>query len=438
RRNGPYASILSKRPNASQQSALLSGRSEKPVISTGLTPLDAALSVPVQPSQPLLKPSNVLKHRTLAISGAGSVPPGLRRREVTEVTGPRGIGKTLLAMEAAANVLKSGQKVVWIDTAGPINRKRFQDVLHKGQPSGSRGQSLNEDEVVDGLLHFHQPTLSQLLALISNPPLGFPPADTGLIVIDSISSLFRAEFRTKLRPSATNNAGTAGGPSVQDPVASPSLSERRSARWNIKEEKLRWRVIGNILESLKKLSVVYDCAIIVTNEMATRFRPNQKPMLHESLSGPTWDVGIGTKLVLYWMWLPEEVRTQIYSQAPQAVRIAEILKVGKVPVDGKRKGRVIPFMILKDGLHPFTTEPNLTVIPLEPRHERSSPMPQPPKRKLEQYDSPTPHFCVIRDHSLMQLLPQSLQREQRKQKKQKCLLEMSSKRRFKLYQAKAT
>ncbi|KAI5309639.1 hypothetical protein KEM55_002754 [Ascosphaera atra] len=292
-------------------------------------------------------------------------------------------------MEAATDVLRSGQKVVWIDTAGPINRKRFQDVLRKGQPSGSQGKPQDGGEVLHGLLHFHPPTLSHLLALISNPPLGFPPADTGLIVIDSISSLFRAEFRTKLRPSAQSNAGIAGGSSVQDPIASPSLSERRSARWNIKEEKLRWRVIGNILESLKKLSVIYDCAIIVTNEMATRFRPNQKPMLHESLSGPTWDVGIGTKLVLYWMWLPEEVRTQIYSQPPQAVRIAEIIKVGKVPVDGKRKGRVIPFMILRDGLHPFTTEPSLTVIPLEPPHERSSSMPQPPKRKLEQYESPT-------------------------------------------------
>ncbi|KAI5281567.1 hypothetical protein KEM54_003178 [Ascosphaera aggregata] len=297
-------------------------------ISTSLPPLDAALAVPSRISQSPFKPSNLLRHRLSDVASIGSSPGGLRRGEVTEVTGPR-------------------------DTAGPLNTNRFWDIYAKDDKSADKkGEPPLFDvkgSALDKVFHFHVSTLSHLLALISLSPNGFPPADTGLIVIDSISSLFRAEFRTKLRRPFSNQASSADLEVDQNP--------RFTAKFNVLnpyEEKLRWRIIGNILSSLNKLANIFNCAVIVMNEMATRFRPGQRPMIHEALTGTTWDIGIGTKIILYWTWSPKEANTS----SCRAMRIAEVLKIGKVSTFGKRSEKIIPYIIQKTGLGLISTKLN--------------------------------------------------------------------------------
>lgn len=204
---------------------------------------------------------------------------------------------------------------------------------------------LTVDEMMKKMHHFHVSTLSHMIALLSLSPAGFPPPRTGLIVVDSMSSLLRAEFRVKLRKAFSkpaNDGDIDPGESIKNSPKSTGLDPQ--------EERLRWRVIGDILNSLKKSASIYTCAVIVTNEMATRFRSGQKPMLHETLTGPTWDIGMGTKIVLYWVWLPEETRSKIASKA-QAVRVAEVLRAGKVSGFRSREDRTIPYIVQKVRCH---------------------------------------------------------------------------------------
>ncbi|KMW68567.1 hypothetical protein, variant [Blastomyces dermatitidis ATCC 18188] len=312
-------------------------------VSTGLPRLDAALALPsgLRPS-PLGPGRNSQRY-----NGHQDVPAkGIKRGEVTEVTGPRGVGKTSLAMGIAARVLQAAQKVIWIDTAGPMNPTRLKDICQRVRVSGLSDNSSDaasnggrSDEILNELIYFHPPTLAHLLALISHPPKGFPPQETGLIVIDSISSLFTSEYRTKLPPRNSNP------------------KHRTTAE--SKDERTRWKIIGNLVMDLKKLAARLNCVVIVINEMASRFRGTQPPVLHEALSGITWDSGVTTRIKLCWHWLPPSLRSRVRMKR---VRFAEVAKVEKVGLMHGRSLRIVPFVIKKTGLHEFGPRPGGTPL----------------------------------------------------------------------------
>lgn len=119
-----------------------------------------------------------------------------------------------------------------------------------------------------------------------------------------------------------------------------------------KEERLRWKVIGNLMNGLKKLSASLDCAVVVINQMVTHFRSGMKPVLRESLLGTTYEMAISTKIVLYWSTLPRSRMSSAGSEF-QGVRIAEVVKLGEVTVSSEREKRIAPFAISKVCLFPF-------------------------------------------------------------------------------------
>ncbi|PGG95942.1 hypothetical protein AJ79_09797 [Helicocarpus griseus UAMH5409] len=334
-------------------------------ISTGLPRLDAALAL-----RSGLRPSPLGPGRGngRTASQPAASTRGVRRGEVTEVMGPRGTGKTAFAMGIAASVLQAGQKVVWIDTAGPVNPTRLNDILERekntllpdsSSPSHPAPSRENETgKLLNQLLHFHPPTLAHLLALISHPPKVFPPNDTGLIVVDSISSLFTSEYRTRLPPKNRRPKFTA-------------------INTETNEERTRWKIIGNLVMNLKKLAAKFNCVVIAINEMASRFREGQPPVLHESLSGVTWDSGIATRIVLCWHWLPPRFRSRVRMKR---VRLAEVVRTEKIGLLHGRSQRVVPFVIKKGGLYEFAPRHGATPLPLSIRtpvaHVRS-------KRKLD-------------------------------------------------------
>ncbi|KAK2787700.1 hypothetical protein FQN53_004723 [Emmonsiellopsis sp. PD_33] len=343
---------------------------DRGAIPTGLPRLDAALEL----RSSGLRPSPLGPGRSYVfIPGQSTASTrGVRRGEVTEVMGPRGVGKTAFAMGIAASVLQAGQKVVWIDTAGPVNPTRFKDILQKERntftpdtdaPSPPQPKDINPDDPLKNLHHFHPPTLAHLLALISHPPKTFPPPETGLIVIDSISSLFTSEYRTKMPPKRKSTKPTAES----------------------KEERTRWKIIGNLAANLKKLATKLNCAVITINEMASRFRPGQPPVLHQTLSGVTWDAGVATRLVLYWHWLPAEFRARVDVRMKR-VRIAEVVRMERVGLVAGRAGRIVPFVIMKTGLHEFipptpnNSDGNGTDTPLPPLSIRT---PNRPNRLMQ-------------------------------------------------------
>lgn len=253
---------------------------------------------------------------------------------------------------------------VSVDTSGPVCLDRFRDILRE-DIRRKRRSSLDEstpltggvrksvrqtiDDALKRLLYFHAPTLAHLMALISNPPPGFPPQDTGLLVIDNISTLFSTEFKPFL---PSKRASTISAPT--------SISRRRLDSME-KQDKLRWKLIGSLLSSLRKLALRLDSAVLTVNEMGSRFRSGRRPMLHQALSGVTWDLGVSTRIVLYFAWLPPQHRAQTRFGGMTRVRIAEVLKTGGNSHVVRSSKRVVPFLLVKGGVCDVPTELGLSV-----------------------------------------------------------------------------
>ncbi|TPX22503.1 hypothetical protein DIZ76_014375 [Coccidioides immitis] len=335
-------------------------------VSTGLQRLDVALALPTEP-QP--SPFGLgLSQRCLYDSAGGDGPAGgVQRGEVTELVGPRASGKTVLAMSLAAEVLRSQRSVVWVDTAGPMCVSRLESLLHGKEnvtedgPSQATGR---KSHLLQRLLHFHPLSLAHLVALVSHPPRGFPPENTGLIVIDSISCLFAAEFR----------------PRLPKRLRETKLSRTEQAKLD-KESRLYFNLIGSLVSDLRRLAVRFNCAVVVINEMASRFKPSTRPMLHEVISGFTWDAGVTTRVLLYWHWLPWEMRE---TTKGKGVRIAEVQKVGGMTLMGRSAKRIVPFT----GLQEFLDEESISI---PSSMKQSTPHGGMEKRKLDEFDSTPSH-----------------------------------------------
>ncbi|SZF01143.1 unnamed protein product [Blumeria hordei] len=123
---------------------------------------------------------------------------GISRGQVTDVYGPPGVGKTTLLMQLAASVLHSGEGVLWVDTSHETSGPRLTQVITSYQSHHSHTINTTPPQSLAELLsrftHFSTPTLAHLIALISYFISNYPPLNTSLLVIDSLSSLTTAEF----------------------------------------------------------------------------------------------------------------------------------------------------------------------------------------------------------------------------------------------------
>ncbi|PGH09242.1 hypothetical protein AJ80_07719 [Polytolypa hystricis UAMH7299] len=377
------------------------GQTQRGGIPTGLPRLDAALSLPAGPGSGLLSPLGRDHHRLFkrgfgsqSQGHASATMKGVRRGEVTEIMGPRGSGKTALAMNMAANVLHNGERAVWIDTAGPMNPSRFTDILqkkHSHSPAPSPTSQTQEPSptatiAIPTLLatkftRLHASSLAHLLALLSHPPPNFPPTDTSLIVVDTISSPFSSELRTMLPSQSFNN--------IRD---TPTTSSRKLHNRRLRHrDELRWKLINQLLTSLKKLATRLNCAIVVVNELASRFRQGKRPMLHESLSGVTWEAGVAARIVLYYHWLVAsgggDVAIMGGRERMRRVRVAEVVRSRGTVHVSRSTGRIVPFVIRKSGPHEFLNGNFTLRIPSSSRrtmnhlHIHHTHTPRPVKRK---------------------------------------------------------
>lgn len=205
--------------------------------------------------------------------------------------------------------------------------------MQRQQTSNSTFQQMDSDDPLKNLIHFQPTSVAHLMALISHPPSTFPPPNTGLIVLDSISCLFGSEFRTRMPDPAT----AASRSNAATKKAKNATAERED-----RESKLRWKLIGEIVGSLKRLAVLSECAVITVNEMVSRFRPGQSPVLHEAISGVTWDAGVSTRILAYWQWLPASVWEKVRMKK---VRVAEVAKVAGTLCGERKSDRIVSFVI---------------------------------------------------------------------------------------------
>ena len=100
---------------------------------------------------------------------------------ITTIYGPSGSGKTNLCLLAAVKVAEQGKKVLLIDTEGGIAVDRVQQLTY------------NPKEVLNNLLFFNPVNFDEQKAIFETLR-DLVNEDVGLIVVDSISMLYRLEM----------------------------------------------------------------------------------------------------------------------------------------------------------------------------------------------------------------------------------------------------
>ncbi|KAJ5926077.1 hypothetical protein N7516_007850 [Penicillium verrucosum] len=280
-------------------------------IATGLARLDEALNdLPDQPNQ-----------------------GGILRGHVTEIFGPPGAGKTSLALNIACNALRDG-KVVWIDTGSPLPSPRLEEM------------SVN----LDDFIYFRAHTLAHLIALLARPPKGFPPSETNLIVVDSVSSLFPAYF-----PSAQE---------LKDQLAEGKITDKAHLQWLLNR---KWNIASELATHLARLAA-RNIAVLTINQTHTKIKPQSHAVLQPLLSGSAWEASVQTRIAVYCD-LPDE-------------RFAEVEKRAGKSLPEQAEELLVAFRIEPDGLYEIERKESLPSEPLSPLVKT------PPD--FEYYDPPTP------------------------------------------------
>ncbi len=106
---------------------------------------------------------------------------GLEPDCITTVYGPAGTGKTNLAVMSAVSVASSGKKVIYVDTEGGFSVERLKQL------------TTSHEEVLEQIL-FLKPTTFQEQVEAFDKLKELVNAKIGLIVVDSISMLYRLEL----------------------------------------------------------------------------------------------------------------------------------------------------------------------------------------------------------------------------------------------------
>jgi len=108
---------------------------------------------------------------------------GYEKDIVTTIFGPSGSGKTNFCLLAAVKVAESGKKVLLIDTEGGIAVERIRQL------------SNNSDQVLENMVFFQplnfvqqQEVFDKVREIVNNV------SEIGMIVVDSISMLYRLEL----------------------------------------------------------------------------------------------------------------------------------------------------------------------------------------------------------------------------------------------------
>ncbi|XRM38576.1 hypothetical protein ABZX51_001979 [Aspergillus tubingensis] len=221
-------------------------------------------------------------------------------------------------LNAAAGALGREEGVVWIDTASPLPRPRLRKLLELQSPaSPSSPRSLTEN-----LTYIRAPTLPHLLALFHHPPASFPPPNTTLLVIDSVSAPFTPYF-----------------PNPSD-INQPQQAQRDVQKWLTTR---KWNVISDLAAQLVKFASRANLAILVVNQTHTRIRGQVRATLSPILSGRGWESCVRARLGVYGDFG--------YGGDGGWVRIAEVMKRDGRLVTVRDKTTVVPFRVANDGLY---------------------------------------------------------------------------------------
>lgn len=199
---------------------------------------------------------------------------------------------------------------------------------HLGLPKSTpNGKSL--EDLLTSFHHFNTPTLPHLLALLTHESNLFPPKETGLIVVDSVSSLFTAAF-----------------PSAADDLDSKQIPEKHKkydeTQWAASR---KWAVMSDFIFKLGKVAATQNIAILLTSQTTTRIRTETGAMIHSAISGTAWDAGISARIFLFRDWLFNSNEESRQGDFVPGVRFAGVSKASGVSYEGL--GRIVSYTIRK-------------------------------------------------------------------------------------------
>jgi DNA repair protein RadB len=107
---------------------------------------------------------------------------GFRRGEITLVYGEAATGKTTVVIQAATSAALRGLKVVYVDSDHSFTQQRFQQIA-----------KTNAADVSERIMLFLPETFSEQRVLVESLENYVTPS-LGLVIVDSMSSLYRAAF----------------------------------------------------------------------------------------------------------------------------------------------------------------------------------------------------------------------------------------------------
>ncbi|KAI1156769.1 P-loop containing nucleoside triphosphate hydrolase protein [Nemania diffusa] len=305
-------------------------------ITTGLEALDQALA-------------NV-SDLSLGDDEGSQLCRGIQRGQVVEVWGPPASGKTTLAMQMAANTLRDGRGVVWVDTFHPLCHHRLREIM-SAPFSSSEGTTTSPSvpDAIGSLVHYSTPTLAHLIGLLCKPGASSVPSGTSLVVIDGLSGLVNRAFPKNVEPRQNHKGSNA------------------TAR--------RLQVLQYLISTLQKLSATRHILIVVLSQCVTKMQIERVAALTPAISASNWEQGIATRLVLFQDWTMVNLELR-------SVRLVGVQKSNN-QASPNGIGLVFPFEICNDGLVGLNMDTNRPALALSanPRHQ---------KRKFDENDFEIP------------------------------------------------
>ncbi|KUL85408.1 hypothetical protein ZTR_06973 [Talaromyces verruculosus] len=327
-----------------------------------------------------------------AISPTPGPSSGIPRGSITEIYGPPGVGKTSFSLNIAARVLTAGEdeKVIWIDTGSPIPTPRLRDLLINNLKSSTTttNDEATEEELdtklndcITRFIHIRAHSLPHLLSLFTHPPPTFPPKETSLIVIDTISAPYQSYF-----PNATelkSRLGLKPAPTPQDqgsglPGPGSGPAQAHQLQWLLNR---KWNVTSDMINRISKLAAVHNLAVVLLNQTHTKIKGLPRPTLYPALAGGSWETCVQNRIVLYRDHPPQYLDMDIGNGSRGVkVRYAEMMKKGGKVISIRVEGNVFPFVIETGGLRelrpPTTT--NIEQEQEQQQQQRNSPPPSQP------------------------------------------------------------
>lgn len=161
---------------------------------------------------------------------------------------------------------------------------------------------------LDNVVYFRTPTLPHLLALLMRPPKTFPPEETSLLIIDSISSLFPPYF-----PNAAE---------LKDRLTQGKITDKAQLQWLLNR---KWNVASDLATHLARLAA-RNIAVLVINQTHTKIKGQPRATLHPVIAGGAWETNVQARIVLY-RDLPDARFAEVTKRAGRTlpVRLPELI-----------------------------------------------------------------------------------------------------------------